>query len=121
MKYLLLVHHNEEAFGQFSEAARKGMLAESVQLAHTLHADGKYLSASPLQPVSTATVVRMRDGKASVTDGPFVETHEQLAGYFLIEARDKDDAINIAAQIPGARIGAVEVRPLNEIKGLPAV
>lgn len=119
MKFLLRVHHNEDAFGQFSEATRKGMLAESVQLTHALHADGKYLSASPLQSVSTAAVVKVRDGKPFITDGPFVETHEQLAGYFLIEARDRDDAISIAARIPGARIGAVEVRPLNEIKGLP--
>jgi len=121
MKYLLLVHHNEAAFGRFSEATRKGMLAESVQLTHTLHAGGKYVHASPLQPVATATVVKVRDGKSFVTDGPFVETHEQLAGYFLIEARDKEEAIGIAAQIPGARIGAVEVRPVTEIAGLPDV
>jgi hypothetical protein len=121
MKYLLLVHHNEETFRQFSEATRKGMLAESVQLTHALHADGRYVHASPLQSVSTATVVKVRDGKPLVTDGPFVETHEQLAGYFLIEAKDKDEAIAIAARIPGARIGAVEVRPVTEIAGLPAV
>jgi len=121
MKYLLLVHHNEAAFGQFSEATRKGMLAESVQLTHTLHTDGQYVHASPLQSVATATVVRVRDGKSFVTDGPFVETHEQLAGYFLVEAKDKDEAIGIAARIPGARIGAVEVRPVTEITGLPAV
>ena len=121
MKYLLLVHHNEEAFRQFSEATRKGMLAESVQLTHTLHADAKYVHASPLQPVATASVVKVRDGKSFVTDGPFVETHEQLAGYFLVEAKNKDEAIGIAAQIPGARIGAVEVRPVIEIAGLPAL
>lgn len=121
MKYLLLVHHNEEAFRQFSEATRKGMLAESVQLTHTLYAAGQYVHASPLQSVSTATVVKVRDGKSFVTDGPFVETHEQLAGYFLVEAKDKDEAIAIAAQIPGARIGAVEVRPVTEIPGLPVV
>ena len=121
MKFLLLVHHNEVAFGQFSAAARNAMLAESVQLTHTLHAQGKYLSASPLQPVSTATVVRMRDGKPFITDGPFVETHEQLAGYFLIEAKDKNEAIEVATRIPGSRIGGVEVRPVTEIQGLPAV
>ena len=121
MKYLLLVHHNEEAFRQFAETTRKGMLAESVQLTHALHADRQYVHASPLQSVSTATVVKVRDGKSFVTDGPFVETHEQLAGYFLVEAKDKDEAISIAARIPGARIGAVEVRPVTEITGLPAV
>ena len=119
MKYLLLVHHNEEAFGRMSEETRKAMLAESIQLCHQLNGKGEYVHASPLQPVATASVVRVRDGKRSVTDGPFVETREQLAGYFLINAKDRDDAIDIAGRIPGARIGAVEVRPVREITGLP--
>lgn len=119
MKYLLLVHHNEEAFGRMSEGTRKSMLEESIQLCHQLHSKGQYIHASPLQPVATATVVQVRDGKRSVTDGPFIETREQLAGYFLVDARNLDDAIEIAGRIPGARIGAVEVRPLREITGLP--
>lgn len=119
MKYLLLVHHNEEAFGRMSEETRKAMLAESGQLCHHLHDKGQYVHASPLQPVATATVVQMRDGKRSVTDGPFIETREQLAGYFLVDAQDLDEAIDIAGRIPGARIGAVEVRPIREIAGLP--
>lgn len=119
MKYLLLVHHNEEAFGQMSEATRKAMLAESIQLCHQLHGKGQYVHASPLQPVATATVVRVRDGTHSITDGPFVETREQLAGYFLIEAKDLNEALDVAGRIPGARIGAVEVRPVREIAGLP--
>lgn len=119
MKYLLLVHHNEENFAKFSEATRQEMLAESVQLTHQLHANGQYLHASPLHPTSAAMTVRVRDGKSFVTDGPFVETREQLAGYFLIHAKDRDEAIAIATQIPGARIGAVEVRPVREIEGLP--
>ena len=119
MKYLLLVHHNEAAFGQFSEATRKEMLAESVQLTHQLHANGQYLSASPLQPASAAVKVQARDGKRLVTDGPFMETHEQTAGYFLITAQDLDEAVAIAARIPGARIGTVEVRQVREIAGLP--
>ena len=119
MKYLLLVHHNEEAFGRMGEETRRSMLAESVQLCHHLHDKGQYVHASPLQPVATATVVRVRDGKRSVTDGPFVETREQLAGYFLIDAANLNEAIDIAGQIPGARIGAVEVRPIREIAGLP--
>jgi len=119
VKYLLLVHHDEKAFGEFSETTRQQMLKESVQLTHQLHADGQYLSASPLHPASTAAIVRVRDGKPFVTDGPFVETREQLAGYFLIDAKDLDDAIGIAARVPGARIGTVEVRPVKEVAGLP--
>jgi hypothetical protein len=119
MKYMLLVHHDEEVFGKFSETKQQQMLEESVQLTHQLHADGKYLSASPLHPASTAAIVRVRDGKSFVTDGPFIETREQIAGYFLIEAKDLDEAIGIAARVPGARIGTVEVRPVKEITGLP--
>jgi hypothetical protein len=119
MKYLLLVHHNEESFGRMSEETRRSMLAESIQLCHQLHDKGQYVHASPLQPVATATVVQVRDGKRSITDGPFVETREQLAGYFLVDAQDLDEAIDIAGRIPGARIGAVEVRPIREIAGLP--
>jgi hypothetical protein len=120
MKYRLLVHHDEAAFGNFSETRQRQMLAESVQLTHQLHVDRKYLSASPLHQASTAAIVRVRDGKKFVTDGPFVETREQIAGYFLIQAKDLDDAVNIAARVPGARIGTVEVRPVKEIAGLPA-
>jgi hypothetical protein len=119
MKYLLLVHHNEEAFGKISETERKEILEESVQLTHQLHANEQYVHASPLHPAATAVVVRVRDGKQLVTDGPFMETKEQLAGYFLINARDLNEAIRIATKIPGARIGTVEVRPLIEIAGLP--
>jgi hypothetical protein len=119
MKYMLLVHHDEEVFGKFSETKQQQMLEESVQLTHQLHADGKYLSASPLHPASTAAIVRVRDGKSFVTDGPIIETREQIAGYFLIEAKDLDEAIGIAARVPGARIGTVEVRPVKEITGLP--
>lgn len=119
MKYLLLVHHDEEAFGQISETTRKEMLKESVQLTHQLHAKKQYVHASPLHPASTAIIVRVREGKPLVTDGPFVETREQLAGYFLIDAKDLNETIGIAGQIPGARIGTVEVRPVVEISGLP--
>ena len=119
MKYLLLVHHNEESFNQISEDKRKEMLAESIRLCHQLHGSGQYVHASPLQPAATGTVVRVRDGKEMVTDGPFVETKEQLAGYFLIHAEDVDEAVRIATRVPGARIGTVEVRPLREITGLP--
>ncbi|OQW64933.1 MAG: hypothetical protein BVN29_11230 [Nitrospira sp. ST-bin5] len=119
MKFLLLVHHNEEVFGRMSEETRRSMLAESIQLCHRLHDNGQYVHASPLQPVTTVSVVQVREGKRSVTDGPFIETREQLAGYFLVDAKDLEEAIDIAGRIPGARIGAVEVRPLREITGLP--
>ena len=85
-----------------------------------MKANGQYLAASPLQPTSTATSVRVRDGKRLVTDGPFAETREQLGGYFMVEAKDLDEAIGIAGRIPGARVGTVEIRPVIEIPGLPA-
>jgi hypothetical protein len=119
MKYLLLVHHDETVFNNLSEDTQRQMLAESVQLTHELHADKQYVSASPLHPASTAAIVRMRDGKRFVTDGPFMETKEQLTGYFLIDAADHNEAIAIAARIPGAHIGTIEVRPVIEISGLP--
>ena len=119
MKFMLIVHHDEAAFNQLSEATKRDMLAESVQLTHELHSNRQYLHASPLQPTPTATAVRVRNGRSFVTDGPFIETREQIAGYFLIDAKDKDEAIEIARRIPGARIGTVEVRPLRQITGLP--
>lgn len=119
MKYLLLVHHNEDAFNKIPEVKRKEMLTESIQLCHQLDGKGQYVHASPLQPEATGIIVRVRNAKATVTDGPFAETKEQLAGYFLIEAQDRDDAVRIAKLVPGARIGTVEVRPLRKITGLP--
>ncbi len=119
MKFMLIVHHDEEAFDKIEKEKRQQMLAESIALTHQLHATGQYLSASPLQPAATAVMVRVREGKPLVTDGPFIETREQIAGYFLIDARDLNEAISIAARVPGAGIGTVEVRPLIEISGLP--
>ena len=117
MKYILLVHHSEQVLGNLSETDLQQMRAESVQLANEINADGQYLDAAPLQPISTATCVRVRDGKRIVTDGPFAETREQLGGYFFIDATDLDQALDIAARIPGARIGTVEIRPVMEIRG----
>lgn len=119
MKYMLLVHHEEEAFNKIPEAKREQMLEESVALTHQLHANGQYLSASPLHPAATAVIVRVREGRQFVTDGPFVETREQIAGYFLVDAKDLNEAISIATRVPGARIGTVEVRPVREVAGLP--
>jgi hypothetical protein len=117
MKYLLLIYMGEQAM---DEAAHAHCYVESTQLAHDLHARGQYLGANPLHPVATATSVRVRDGKRLVTDGPFAETREQLGGYFLIEAKDLDEAIGIAARIPAARLGTVEIRPVMQVAGLPA-
>lgn len=119
MKYMLLVHHDQEAFAKLPETERESMMQESVQLANQLHANGNYLGAAPLHPSSETTCVRVREGKRLVTDGPFAETREQIGGYFLVDAKDRDEAIEIAGTIPGARIGAVEVRPVTEVEGLP--
>lgn len=119
MKYLLLVHHNEDRFNQIPQATRKDMRAESIQLRHQLHSNEQYIHASPLQPEARGTVVRVRNGKPMVTDGPFMETKEQLAGYFLVDAENQAQAIEVATQVPGARIGTVEVRSVVETSGLP--
>jgi len=116
---MLLIHHDEEIFGKRPEAERHGLLQESVQLAQQLHASGHYLGAAPLHPSLETTCVRVRDGRSVVTDGPFAEMREQVGGYFLINAKDREEAIQIAARIPGARIGTVEVRPVTEVSGLP--
>jgi hypothetical protein len=116
VKCMLLIYGDERALG---EAEREECYRESVQLAHQLNSAGQYLAAAPLHPTSTAASVRVRGGKRLVTDGPFAETREQLGGYFLIEAGDLDEAIAIAARIPMARRGTVEVRPVIEIAGLP--
>lgn len=116
MKYMLLIYLDEQAL---SESEREQCYVESAQLARDLDAKGKYLAAAPLHPVSTATSVRMREGKRLITDGPFAETREQFGGYFLVDARDLDEALAIAAQVPGARKGTVEVRPVMEVAGLP--
>jgi hypothetical protein len=115
MKYVLLVHHDEKVIREIGEVELQRMREESVQLARQLNSSGNYLDAAPLHPASTATSVRIRDGKRFLTDGPFAETREQLGGYFLIDAKDLDEAIRIAARIPGARIGVVEIRPLMKI------
>ena len=119
MKYILLVHHNEEVLGSLSKTDLQQMREESVRLANDINVSGHYLDAAPLEPVSTAVSLRMREGKRLVTDGPFAETREQLGGYFFIDAGDLDEALDIAARIPGARIGTVEIRPVMEIDGLP--
>ena len=119
MKFLLLVHHNEQVLSDLGETALGKLRDESVALCNQLHSVGQYLSAAPLHPISTATCVRVRAGRRMVTDGPYAETREQLGGYFFITAKDQDEAVSIAARIPGARIGTVEVRPVLEVEGVP--
>jgi hypothetical protein len=116
MKYMLLIYHENQAL---EESEREKCYVESAQLAQELHADGNFLAAHPLHPTSTATSIRVRDGRRLVTDGPFAETREQLGGYFLINAKDLDEALGISARIPAAQFGTVEIRPVMEIPGLP--
>jgi hypothetical protein len=116
MKYMLLIYAKEQVLNQ---ADREKCYAESTQLCHDLESRGQFVSASPLQSIDLATSVRVRDGKPLITDGPFAETHEQLGGYFMIEAKDLNEAIKIATRIPAARWGTVEVRPVMEIAGMP--
>ncbi|MEH1813220.1 MAG: YciI family protein [Nostoc sp.] len=116
MKYLLLIYLEENAL---SQTEREHCYVKSAQLAQQLNSKGQYLATAPLHSVATATSVRVRDGKPLVTDGPFAETREQLGGFFLINAQDLDEAIAIAARIPGAHVGTVEIRPVIEVAGLP--
>jgi hypothetical protein len=114
MKYMLLIYHDEQSWNAVSETERQQIYLEFRQLRGELQSRGQFVTGSQLQPVTTATTVRVRDGKELVTDGPFAETHEQLGGYFLIEAANLDEATSIAARIPSARTGTNEVRPLVE-------
>ena len=116
MRYVLLIYLEENAL---SQSEREHCYVESAQLAQQLNSTGQYLATAPLHPVATATSVRVRDGKPLVTDGAFAETREQLGGFFLISAKDLDEAIAIAAKIPGAQVGTVEIRPVIEVTGLP--
>ena len=116
MRYMLLVYLDEQAM---TEEEREHCYVESAQLTQDLNATGHYVAAGPLHPVATATSVRIREGKRVVTDGPFAETREQLGGYYVIEAKDLDEAIAIAERIPPVRVGTIEIRPMMEITGLP--
>lgn len=115
MKYMLLIYADEQAW---TEPERQRCYRESTDLARQLQAAGRLVATSPLQPVATATSVRVREGRRTITDGPFAETREQLGGYFLIDVQDLDEAISVASRIPGARKGTVEIRPLIELEQL---
>lgn len=114
---MLLIYADERAW---TGPEREHCYQESTQLAHQLKASGQFVATNPLQPVAAATSVRVRNGKRQVTDGPFAETREQLGGYFLIDAKDLDEAIAVSERIPGVHKGTVEIRPVLEIPGLPA-
>jgi len=117
MKYMLLVYLDEQAL---SDRQREHCYVESAQLAQDLSSSGKYISAGPLHPVATATSVRVRNGKRLVTDGPFAETREQLGGFYLIDAKDLDEAMSVAERVPVSKVGTIEIRPVLEIQGLPS-
>jgi hypothetical protein len=114
MKYMMLVYVTES---DINEEQREQCYEESSALSRDLAAKGKFIASGPLQSVRTATSVRVRDGRRLITDGPFAETREQLGGYYLIDADDLDEAIDIAARIPPARFGTIEVRPVIELPG----
>jgi hypothetical protein len=118
MQYMCLLYFEEQ---QLNEDVRQACYLESAQFAQDLAAKGKFVAAGPLQPTSTATSLRLEDGKRLVTDGPYAETREQLGGFFIINANDLDEAIGIASKIPGGRYGTVEIRPLIEVPTLPRV
>ena len=112
MQYLLLIYDPEKAWTTMPEAERNQMHAEYMSFTKDIQASGHYRAGEALQPTDTATTVRVRDGKVTTTDGPFAETREQLGGFYLVEAKDLDEAARIAARIPSARIGSIEIRPI---------
>lgn len=118
MQYMCLLYFEEV---QLTQDVRDACYVESADFAQELHAQGKFVAAAPLQPTATATSLRHEDGKTLVTDGPFAETREQLGGFFIINAKDLDEAISIASKIPGGRYGTVEIRPVIEVPTLPKV
>jgi hypothetical protein len=117
MRYMLMVYMDENAM---NDSERQQCYVDSAALTRDLHAKGQYVAAAPLHSVSKATSVRIRNGKSTVTDGPFAETREQLGGFYIIEAKNLDDAIAVATRIPPATKGTIEIRPVMEIPGLPS-
>src|SRR3982751_3107485 len=115
MHYMLLIYNDERAWASLAEDERNAIVQEYFALTNELHEHGAYVAGAPLQPTTTATTVRLRDGEQLSTDGPFAETKEQLGGYYLIEAESIDEAIAHAAKIPSARLGSIEVRPVLEL------
>lgn len=115
MQYLLLIYRNDADIAKMTDTQMKDMTAEFGAFTQSIVQSGNFKAGDKLHPASMATTVRVRDGKMLTTDGPFAETHEQLAGYYLIEAKDLDTALSIAARIPIARMGSIEVRPIHQM------
>src|SRR5262245_37525810 len=113
VKYLCLIYDDESKWGTMPQAEAEAMMGEYFSFTDGIKKSGHYLGGEALQPTQTASTVRVRNGKISTTDGPFAETKEQLGGYYLIEAKDLNDAIQVASKIPSARIGSIEVRPIQ--------
>ena len=112
MKYLLLIYENEAGFGGLPEAEQGKVFQEYMDYTNRINKNGNYVAGAALEPTGTATTVRVKNGKTLTTDGPFAETREQLGGFYLVEAKDLDEAIGLAAGIPAARTGSIEVRPI---------
>ena len=115
MKYLCLVYYDEAVIDSMSEQQWQSLVRECLACGEGMRASGHMQGGESLQPVSTATTVRVRNGQVATTDGPFAETKEQLAGFYVVEARDLDDAIEVAAKIPPARLGSIEIRPIRDL------
>ena len=112
MQYLLLIYENEAAWAALPEAEQGKIFQEYMDYTNGIRRSGNYVAGEALQPVSTATTVRVKGGKTVTTDGPFAETREQLGGFYMVEARDLDEAVALAAGIPASRTGSIEVRPI---------
>ena len=112
MQYLCLIYDDEKLLDAMPEAERGAFFGEYMQFTADIKTSGQFRAGDALQPVATATTLRIRDGKLTTTDGPYAETREQLGGYYLVEAKDLDEAIKIAARIPSAKVGSIEVRPI---------
>ena len=115
MRYMLLIYDDEKIWATMPEDERQKIFGEYMQFSKDVTESGHYKSGAPLQPTSKATSVKVRNGKRLVTDGPFAETREQLGGYYIVDAKDLDEATAIAARIPSVRTGSIEVRPIMEM------
>jgi hypothetical protein len=112
MKYLCLIYSDETRYPKMSPDELTAMMGEYVEFTRSIRASGHHAGGHRLEPTHTATTIRVRNGKVSTTDGPFAETKEQLGGYYMIDARDLNEAIQVASRIPGAKVGSIEVRPI---------
>lgn len=121
MKFMMLCYDDAEHWNRAGQKVHQAAMDEAAGLCRELHERGAYVAASPLQPISTATSVRVRNGKPIVTDGPFAETREILGGYYIIDVKDMNEAIEIAARHPGVNVGTVEIRPIMELGNLPTL